>query len=908
MNMRNNLGSIHELNESFSAKEEQINQGDIIDNETIIPDLTQQVLARIEELTLQGIDSDPFLDSFNSYLSQYNHELNSIDDSSEEPLREFFELFEENISNVISMTDFEFLVFFNDISQLEGRVSYLRREIYRSSQIIERFTNEFTLHSEDRDSLMREIEVLVSENGMLFVSNEEEISHKIQDVRIIESRLKTLVGFIRDNCADLNTYQYDYFESSYRLNRLLGLDTSNISMEAYLAFGNATPVFMMEEVNSHIAEFEDYYRDLSTGVRNGPSEYLSSLTNSFGDVNDLDSQSIHEESLRAAFETPGGILRLITRHDKREFDAETDSLHFMQAEMHCRFGRELIAQGFTALVHSSETFNDSGESHLHERKNMIFYKKENGNILVHQVTQTRSLSSVRSNPQPTSFRLESALPLNVYEESEIEGLIDFDTRYSTYNLSKLERRPEMVEVNKFISRVVPGLKSLVDASSNEGNKPEDYVDYFKNRASNLRSIINEGKEDFISQKSALENLKSSLENNGALSLSHNLRTQFIKRIDSALEVIQLIESGAIEDILDQICSPDFHSDNLESWLVEDGIILLSALGLSLFVGGWVLGIGYSFLAVVSSASFAGVVGSELGHIISHEVGQFYFGEGYGNLPIGMQDISFEDMGYLYVKDFLMNSFVNFVTFGLGVRLNQKTTAAFVTRLLAISSRNPIIPRVLSVLKKSVSKGISKQYVKNTLKNSIDFDNSGITSEINESNLSLALNIMISTMVFSDPNYASEYFDGHAVGIKSSRQTENSRVVDLFVDHDLNQEFLTEKFPDAQISLLEDGSFEVTYSVGGITNILILRRGLANLRIFEDVPVAKQEAYGLGVDEDGNVFFDNFVPDDEISLSSYLISIGYRVEPIDLSISSSVTNVGVLMVVDNRDYPYEIKRI
>ena len=918
---------------------------EVVDQQAV-DDLLSTVVERIESLAPSR--QDVVLDGFNDLLGQYQVELAYINIGSKEPLETFARDLESKTVNIIGLRDPEFVRLFADVSVLEGQVASAKFDLDSKQENFDTLIKDLDSKTQQREVLIHEFHKIIGDRSLLgdldsylhassyllfgvgfFIKrfNLHDTEHE-EIARDLFAKLQNLDKEIREfspqlqvSSRELQSAQLKYYESSYRLQNLVGLDASEIAMDAYLALGSATPKYMQADGQVRVKEFEQFHIDQINGAIHLPLAYLNWLKKEVSKDSGTPLDSVELSTFRAAFDTPGSIIRKILEHNPSPGNnGEGFDPHiFMSKEdrrtipadkhyrvKHCGEARKLIAAGFTGLAHSSEEFLAPGLSRRQERRNMIFYKKVGGNILVQQMVEKRFLKDGTYGYADSYYALEAALPVKVYRETEIHELLDFDKQYAAYNKSEFMSKPEVSVAGSFASKIAPGLQSMQKAIGNRGAKTEEYVKYFKGEAQSLLEKIRGGKDEFLAQKPMLNAYRLQLEQTHALAMSHDVREQVLKTVNSTLKLMKMIEDGSLEKTLNRVVSPNFHADNFDSWFMEEGIVFVAAVTVAVAITYATVGLGSgaSGLLLTSAVSSAGgVLGTEIGLGISHVAGQYYFGEGYENLPLALQGKSLGELVESYGKQFMTGFVMSVAAIGCG-RLAADKLSKFLVKNSADQTLKGSIARFVSRFPGMRMKVDMADHMAGSARMKFGAE---LLEELSQETLeSVAekfdsrLGFVMAVLFCSRPSLTSMYFDGAAVGIVSNLEVGDTQLIEMQVDRDFGEEYLKQKFPDSTVEVSEAGGFVVTHEFNGRKQVVTISRGQSSLDVFSRLPVQAQELYGLKVESDGSLTFGSLdAGAGKVSLPGYLKSMGYKVQV------DEVDGVKVLKVQGKNGSEFEI---
>ena len=922
--------------DALEAREQELGT-EVVDQQAV-DDLLSTVVERIE--SLDASKQDVVLDGFNDLLGEYEVELAYVSISSKEPLEVFGQDLESKIVDIIGLSDPELVRLFTDVSVLEGQVASAKSDLDAKQENFDTLIKDLESKTQQREILIQEFHEIIGDRSLFadlvayfdmatyrllgpdsFVAyfNLRDTDYEDKALKLfyqllnVDKEIREFSPQLQVSSRELQSAQLKYYESSYRLQNLVGLDASEIVMDAYLVLGSEIPNYMKKDLQLRVKEFEEFHIDqineaihLRFDNLKDPKKidekrlsYLKKLKKEVSEENGTPLNRTDWSTIQAAFDTPGSIIRKILEHYPRpgnngegfdpyiyisKKDRRTMPANKHYRVKHCRKARKLISQGYKGLAHSSEEFLAPGLSKKQERRNMIFYKREGGKIKVQQLVERRFLKDGTYGYADSYYALEAALPEKVYLESEIHELLEFDRQYAAYYKSEFMSKPEVSVAGSFASKIAPGLQSMQKAVGNQGAKTEEYVKYFKGEAQSLLAKIRAGKDEFLAQKSSLNAYKSQLEGRSALAMSHDVREQVLKTLNSTLQLMKMIEDGSLEKMLDRVVSPNFHADSFGSWFMEEGIVFVAAVTVAVAIT-WAtvgLGSGASGLLLTSAVSSAGgVLGTEIGLGISHVAGQYYFGEGYENLPLALQGKSLGELVEAYGKQFMTGFVMSVAAIGCG-RLAADKLSKFLVKNSADQTLKGSIARFVSRFPGMRMKVDMADHMAGSARMKFGAELleelSQETLESVAENFDSRLGFVMAVLFCSRPSLTSMYFDGAAVGIVSNLEVGDTQLIEMQVDRDFSEDYLKQKFPDSTVEVSEAGGFVVTHEFNGRKQVVTISRGQSSLDVFSRLPVQAQELYGLKVESDGSLTFDSLdAGAGKVSLAGYLKSMGYKVQ-------------------------------
>ena len=946
--------------DALEAREQELGT-EVVDQQAV-DDLLSTVVERIE--SLDTAKQDVVLDGFNDLLGEYEVELSYVSLSSREPLEVFAQDLESKIVDIIGLSDPELVRMFTDVSVLEGQVFSAKSDLDAKQESFNILIRDFDLKTQQREILIQEFHEIIGDRSLfgdldaylhassyllmgagLFIKrfnlHDTDYEEKARDLFAqlvnVDKEIREFLPQLQVSSRELQSVQLKYYKCSSRLQNLVGLDSSEIVMDAYLVLGSEIPNYMKKDLQLRVKEFEEFHIDqineaihLRFDNLKDPKKidekrlsYLKKLKQEVSEENGTPLNRTDWSTIQAAFDTPGSIIRKILEHYPRpgnngegfdpyiyisKKDRRTMPANKHYRVKHCRKARKLISQGYKGLAHSSEEFLAPGLSKRQERRNMIFYKREGGKIKVQQLVERRFLKDGTYGYADSYYALEAALPEKVYRESEIHELLEFDRQYAAYHKSEFMSKPEVSVAGSFASKIVPGLQSMQKAVGNQGAKTEEYVKYFKGEAQSLLAKIRAGKDDFLAQKSKLDVYRLEVEQTQALAMSHDVRQQVLKTLNSTLQLMKMIEDGSLEKMLDRVVSPNFHADSFDSWFMEEGIVFVAAVTVAVAIT-WAtvgLGSGASGLLLTSAVSSAGgVLGTEIGLGISHVAGQYYFGEGYENLPVALQGKSLGELVEAYGKQFMTGFVMSVAAIGCG-RLAADKLSKFLVKNSANQTLKGSIARFVSRFPGMRMKVDMADHMTGSARMKFGVE---LLEELSQETLeSVAekfdsrLGFVMAVLFCSRPSLTSMYFDGAAVGIVSNLEVGDTQLIEMQVDRDFSEDYLKQKFPDSIVEVSETGGFVVTHEFNGRKQVVTISRGQSSLDVFSRLPVQAQEFYGLKVESDGSLTFDSLdAGQGKVSLPGYLKSMGYKVQV------DEVDGFKVLRVQGENGSEFEINR-
>lgn len=230
---------------------------------------------------------------------------------------------------------------------------------------------------------------------------------------------------------------------------------------------------------------------------------------------------------------------------------------------------------------------------------------------------------------------------------------------------------------------VPMKRLFIDAQA--GEMPSDFVDSVKGMAQTLQNsnILSVIRANMSAVKNDLEILKKiPIGENGKLE-------QRIADLEKGYtKMARLLEDHTVEDFCDKILNPAFAAHDFKSWAIKEGVVMATAIGAAVLVGGLTFFTGGAGLAASAALGAAGgVIGSEAGYVISEYAGESEYGKGFSNKSQFGSYLSDEkvfdsstgtfrklegsEVALSYGKDFAMNFVMTMATLGLGRALNAK---------------------------------------------------------------------------------------------------------------------------------------------------------------------------------------------------------------------------------------------
>ena len=857
-----------------------------------IPAAIEKVFERVQAMS----DSDNLELKLYSLFNFYLSELEEVD-LKDVARQTFVDNLWNKIMDLCSLNEVEFRQYLVDVNVLETRASALNVRFMQERKELEMKQSELEQEVVNKENLLKELHKTIGERSILFdwdtylrfVSYFLEGDYSIVDFDFVETReemkAKSLIEEIKRSEVKINVFRIEiesklistiqcaksFYEASYSLHRLIGMDTSYLSMKAFLELGVLLPIRMQRDVVKTLDNFEDYR--LSQLQKN--SRYMLKQSQSF--VSGFGKLGM-KKRFSIFFDTEGAILRKIDENQSsRLLKPVIDPTIFGKSDgdkvvRPCPELRGFYLEGYNAFTHSIErqTLDDG---RVVELRRIIFHKQEGGKTVVQPVVEKRWAHSDLNAHGDSKYVLDSILPKQIYSQEEKTALQNVDLLTYSYQKIEFAKRPEISGSLSFLADISDDLSVVEEALLNPGNKTSDFVDLFKEKAKSVKEKIKLSGSSFLSNKKTLIDLRDKIANDDVFKMTYDLKCDALKLCDSILDVMDQLESGELVSILDKVISANFHSDDLDSLLIE-ALPIIGGACAAVFASTF-FGVG------LLMSSVFGVIGMEVGTIATHIVGRRSFGSDYKNLPYLLKSESVGELLTIYLYEMLGNVLAGGVFSKLEGGIGKIFTK-YGAGLINLGVRGVASKLILKFVREHNEKWLTSFFSK-SVDSGLAIDK-GIGEDMKDTFLAMSL-------IMLDKDLLVQYLSSTLPVSLFHKVSDRILELDVFYDQStLNLNYLESKFPGYQIREMKNGIFKVKMEIGSFSHFVTFRPKSMNLDLIKAIDPSAQVLYGLNVDSSGRVVFNsNANESGELSFVGYLKSLGFEVQSKPQSRSLSVKN-------------------
>lgn len=525
-------------------------------------------------------------------------------------------------------------------------------------------------------------------------TNDPQISSNIKTIRATQTQIQNIIQQISLEEGNLQKTMQGVLLNQYKLMRNSGLNTDN---------------FLLSLFDSNIIVPRELQSEMEAAKKRRASAPGNLFDQAFYSGN-------YSDALR---------LALNAARDRGHI---TDAP--IPAEHRDNFEPGLTASGITEqeiLILATDLDKHSLKKNIFKPGTKTHQTYEEGYSYIPAVEAGTVHIFIKKDPDGTvSYRIfdfeDNILSERTIKKTEQQKL-NIDENKKTENIRKaLAKQPTINKILKagktFQEKLTP-LQNLFQAGL-EGKKTTDFVDLARQYATDLKANIN--LEELRAACSELKPLLAELRQLPSGEIESSLEKE-IRQLEEALtQTVQLIETDQITHLCDTILNrAKFNEDTWKTWLINEGIIFISAIlvavGTIVTITTFWTGIGgIGGLALVSAAgALGGMAGAELGHIISHEVGQSVYGEeNYDNKSLlgqywqneklynpetqQYEDIGLDELGKVYGTQFVISFVTTFAALGAG-RIAGKFLAKNIDKWLKMAGFRKALAEMLQKIPK-----------------------------------------------------------------------------------------------------------------------------------------------------------------------------------------------------------------
>lgn len=571
------------------------------------------------------------------------------------------------------------------------------------------------------------------------------------------------------------------------------------------------------------------------------------------------------------------------------------------------FAGDKLKEGYIPLFRFNNKGQILGDSVNSVDGYVIAKQREDGSLSVHQVNFDGWPVGERGFV-PSHEAKEHIITPTGAERSEVLGG-EIETNFGRLT-SKVPSFNRLAKASEDIRDKFIPLQQLFVAGA-AGKKTADFVAHAKSYAreikgstalADLKANINEARSDLALLKSLPSGSTEKFEAQ-------------IREMEQAFsQITKLVEGGTIDYFCDQVINPSFSEDTAGSWLIKEGIVMLSAIAVAVTAVVVVMAVvgtggiaGIAGLALVSAVSGAGVIiGSEVGHVISEKVGEWAYGDEFTNRSLlgkylkdekmldpktgELRPIDGMDLGKVYGQQFAI-AFIT--TFGLLVAgrivglwlskfaTNNANVGGLSGRAAELLNKLPRFkPQELDLLAKSKGKNLATRILKEFFEETGEESVEAIAERLHP------VSGFFAQLAFCVSGGKVKYALGkHRVAMEGTQQTGNE-VLSTF-KYDVSQ---SDSIPSAIKTAYEAQGFKVTIDPDGTVRaeseitlkngetakaITVFKPTTENIAMLEAMGDAKP--YGLKSVGENNYEFATMSPKGKLNLKSYLEKQGFIVQ-------------------------------
>ncbi len=270
---------------------------------------------------------------------------------------------------------------------------------------------------------------------------------------------------------------------------------------------------------------------------------------------------------------------------------------------------------------------------------------------------------------------EKSIPAEKIPEIERDG-IEMQKNF----LNVIKRNPvlkKFADTSALLQNRFQPLYELFQ-SGIKGGKTENFVEYAREKARDLKSVMGANGLNGVVIADALKELNT-LEKFSKTGLPDEFERQIADLRKGLMETAKNIENRTVETMCDQILDKGiFNEDTFLDWIKTDGLVFMATIAAAVTTTVTIVGVfalpGIAGWAITAGAgTLGGMAGSEIGHQISESLGGdksllFKFVDGdkvFNPKTKRYENVEMTDLGKIYGIQFASGFVTTFAMLGLG---------------------------------------------------------------------------------------------------------------------------------------------------------------------------------------------------------------------------------------------------